>query len=442
MKSIICSIALPAYLLGKDPRINIVCVSYNDDLTSKFANDCRNIMQSDWYKEVFPRTRIKPSRRAVNDFETTAGGGRMATSIGGTLTGRGADWIIIDDPMRASDAESELQREKVNDWYGSTLYSRLNNKTTGKILLLMQRLHQNDLTGYLLDSKVGFVNICLPVIAQEKETWVINNRIMGTTRTFVREIGSLLHSNRENMDVIAELRKSMGEIAFAGQYQQCPSPREGAIIKKEWMHYYNELPKEFDMCFLSWDTAVKTGSKNAYSACVVFGVFDNKIYVLDCFRARLEFPDLIKNIQELHLRTPNRFGIALPGGYYCGDDDEDEDGRYYLDLRSVLTLIEDQSSGSQAIQQICNSDPAIKIEAIRPTTDKTTRLASISSFIENGTVLFPNVAGHWWTDFSDELLRFPNSTFKDQCDAFSQGVEYIAKKIRLQVNIRKDVYIL
>ncbi|MDR1338019.1 MAG: terminase, partial [Rickettsiales bacterium] len=106
MKSIICSVALPAWLLGHHPKTNIICVSYNDGLAEKFANDCRNIMLSEWYRELFPMTRLHPSRRALNDFETTHGGGRMSTSIGGTLTGRGADWIIIDDPLKPADAMS------------------------------------------------------------------------------------------------------------------------------------------------------------------------------------------------------------------------------------------------------------------------------------------------------------------------------------------------
>jgi hypothetical protein len=121
MKSIICSVALPAFLLGHDPKTNIICVSYSDDLSSKFANDCRNIIQSDWYRDLFPMTRLHKSRQAISDFETTHGGGRMSTSIGGTLTGRGADWIIIDDALKPGDAMSDTQRDKVNEWYGLTL---------------------------------------------------------------------------------------------------------------------------------------------------------------------------------------------------------------------------------------------------------------------------------------------------------------------------------
>ena len=144
LKSIICSMALPAFLLGHNSKTSIICVSYSDELSGKLANDCRNIMQSDWYQEIFPRTKLQPSRRSINDFTTTLGGGRYATSVGGAMTGRGAEWIIIDDPLKPNEVTSDIQREKVNEWFGTTVYSRLNDKATGRILVIMQRLHQND----------------------------------------------------------------------------------------------------------------------------------------------------------------------------------------------------------------------------------------------------------------------------------------------------------
>lgn len=402
MKSIICSVALPAYLLGLDPKTNIICVSYSDDLASKFANDCRKVIQTAWYNELFPETKLSNYRKAINDFETSVGGGRMATSIGGTLTGRGADWIIIDDPLKPSEAMSDSQREKVNDWYGSTLYSRLNDKVRGKILLIMQRLHQNDLTGYLLESKADFQHIKLPVIAEHDEEWILNNHISGKQRVVFRAKGELLHPQRENMDVISDLRKNLGEYGFAGQYQQRPTPLEGGLIKNSWLHFYNHLPDKLTHIVLSWDTAAKTGEHNAYSACVVLGVDANKqIYMLDCFRDRLEFPRLVQKMSQMHEQMRQKYAGA-----------------------KIETLIEDASSGTQAIQQLRMSNPKFKIVPIRAVQDKISRLVGVSSYIENETCLFPAVTGYWWQDFKNELLLFPNSTFKDQCDALSQGIEY------------------
>lgn len=196
MKSIICSVALPAFLLGHNPATSVMCVSYNDNLAEKFASDCRRVMIEQWYQEMFPNTRIATSRRSISDFETTRGGGRISTSIGGTLTGRGADWIIIDDPLKPSDAMSDVQREKVNEWYGTTLCSRLNDKPSGKIILIMQRLHQHDLTGFLLESNSDFRHIRLPVIADADETWQYTDRIHNRTHTVKRVTGELLHPGR------------------------------------------------------------------------------------------------------------------------------------------------------------------------------------------------------------------------------------------------------
>lgn len=408
LKSIICSVALPAFLLGHNPTANIICVSYSDDLATKFANDCRNIMTSEWYHDLFPLTRISHSQKSVTDFRTTHGGGRLATSIGGMLTGRGADWIIIDDPLKPMDAMSDLQRDKVNDWFGSTLYSRLNDKAMGKILLIMQRLHQSDLTGYLLESNSRFKHIKLPIMAESDEKWEIANRISGGLRVVNRNNGELLHGAREDMDVIADLRTSLGEFAFAGQYQQRPSPIEGGLIKKGWISYWNELPEKFGRIVLSWDTAAKTGLKNAYSACVILGIdHKNNVYILDVYRERLEFPELVKKIEQMHMEQYDKYN---------------EPGRYNT---HVSTLIEEASSGIQAIQQL---KPIVRrgdgIIAIKPSTDKISRLTGISSLIENGRVLFPAKAGPWWPDFEKELLTFPASTFKDQCDALSQAIEY------------------
>ena len=169
MKSIICSVALPAFVLGHNPRSHIICVSYSDDLATKFANDTRTVMTSDWYKSIFPQTRISKQQFAKDDFETTVHGGRFATSVGGVLTGRGAEWIIIDDPIKPIDANSEIIRNRVNDWYHSTLFSRLNNKNSGRILLIMQRLHQDDLTGHLLENSDDFQLLRLPIIADTDE---------------------------------------------------------------------------------------------------------------------------------------------------------------------------------------------------------------------------------------------------------------------------------
>ena len=148
LKSLCASVAFPAWCLGHDPAAQIICASYGQDLADKFARDCRRIMASTWYLQLFS-TRLG-DRHPVHDFATTAQGTRMATSVGGVLTGRGADMIIIDDALKPDEALSESRRNAVNEWYDNTLLSRLNDKARGCIIIIMQRLHQDDLVGHVL----------------------------------------------------------------------------------------------------------------------------------------------------------------------------------------------------------------------------------------------------------------------------------------------------
>ena len=147
LKSILISVAWSAWLLGQRPGERIVCVSYGDDLVRRHAIDTRKVMQSKWYCELFPDTVL--TKATETEIETTAGGRRIGTSVGGSLTGLGGNWILIDDPMKAEDAFSAAERERVKRWYRSTLVSRADNKLTGRIILAMQRLHEDDLAGHL-----------------------------------------------------------------------------------------------------------------------------------------------------------------------------------------------------------------------------------------------------------------------------------------------------
>jgi hypothetical protein len=149
LKSHVASISFPAWCLGHDPSAQLLCVSYAQDLADKLSRDCRHIVTADWYQKLFP-TRLSPRHQAVPEFETTAQGCRIATSVGGVLTGRGADIIIIDDPLKPEEALSQAQRQAANEWYDHTLYSRLNDKLSGAIVLIMHRLHEDDLAGHVL----------------------------------------------------------------------------------------------------------------------------------------------------------------------------------------------------------------------------------------------------------------------------------------------------
>ncbi|MEP1230770.1 MAG: hypothetical protein ABJG88_08850, partial [Litorimonas sp.] len=151
LKSIITSVAWPAWRLGHDPSHSFLCISYSQDLATELSEKSRRIFQSDWYKELFPKTKL--IKLTQTDAQTDKGGRRFSTSIGGTLTGRGADTIIIDDPLKADEAASDVARKAVIDWYAGTLQSRLNDQSKGSIVVVMQRLHEEDLAGYILHKR-------------------------------------------------------------------------------------------------------------------------------------------------------------------------------------------------------------------------------------------------------------------------------------------------
>ena len=220
LKSICASVAFPAWVLGRDPSKRIICASYGQELAFKLARDNMAVMSADWFLRAFA-TRLAAQRTAAGDFETTQRGGRMATSVGGVLTGRGGDIVIIDDPVKPDEALSDAQRQAANDWFDNTLYTRLNDKRTGAIVIIMQRLHLDDLVGHVLE-KEDWEVINLPAIAQEDEVWDYAT-FLGPTQ-YVRQAGELLHPAREPQHVLDALRTTLGEYTFSAQYLQSPVP--------------------------------------------------------------------------------------------------------------------------------------------------------------------------------------------------------------------------
>lgn len=410
MKSIICSVALPAFLLGHNPHERILCVSYSDELSSKMAFDCRRVMESSWYRDVFPRTRISSTRRGVCDFETTAGGGRFSTSVGGVITGRGGNWLIIDDPIKPTDAFSETIREKTNEWFGSTLLSRLDDKKNGKIILIMQRVYPHDLTGYLLEVDPSFNQVSLPLIAQENEEWRITES--PGNRVFRRQRGELLHPEREGAKEVSAIKNTVGSFVFASQYQQAPEEVGTGIIKPEWLKTYNLEKLRNEVRFghrkvslvQSWDTASKIGEENDYSVCITYARdIEKNIFILDVYRARLEFPALVREAKRLAVECTKKYA--------------------YLNSFRPDILVEEMNSGIGLAQELKLAGCG-HVKPIHPERDKQTRLKSVSHLLENGSCLFPDDKPLWWAAFERELLLFPNAKHDDQCDALSQLLVY------------------
>lgn len=290
LKSLSASVAFPAWLMGRDPTLRIVAASYGEGLSEKLALDCQKVILSRWYQEAFPLTRIARGRSARSDFETTRGGGRFSTSVGGTLTGRGGDIILLDDPHKPEDANSEVKRKSVLDWYGSTLLSRLNDPKSDPIVLIQQRVHEGDLAGMLLEQG-GWEHLDLPAIAEDP--MVVD---LGKRGLISREEGHLLHPARLPLALLEQRRIEQGSYVFAAQYQQRPAPLGGGIVKWDWFYYYGVVPARItgDRIIQSWDTASKAAEANDYSVCTSWLVRSDTAWLLDVYRAKLEFPELRK----------------------------------------------------------------------------------------------------------------------------------------------------
>jgi predicted phage terminase large subunit-like protein len=405
LKSLAASIALPAWLLGHEPDKGIINVTYGQDLSDKFARDCRAIMMTAWYCSLFS-TRLSSPRSPLQELATTRNGFRLATSVGGVLTGRGADLIVIDDPLKPSDAMSESRRVAANEWFDGTLYSRLNDKTKGAIVIIMQRLHEDDLVGHVLKQD-GWEVVTFPSIAGIDEEHVVDTPF--GRKKFIRRTGEALHPARESLETLARIRATIGEYNFAGQYQQTPSPGGGGMVKEAWFRRYrpDQRPETFDQIIQSWDTANKPTELADYSVCTTWGLKGPNFYLLNVLRKKLDFPNLKRAVQEQN------------------------------DLfKPTAILIEDKASGTQLIQDLLEAGLS-RIARCKPEGDKIMRLHAQTATIENGFVHLPEGA-HWLADYLDELLLFPAGRYDDQVDSTAQALAW--SKIRSPAQGWLDFY--
>jgi predicted phage terminase large subunit-like protein len=397
LKSICASVAFPSWLLGHDPTMRIICASYSENLAGKHALDCRAVMESDWYRRAFPGTRISREKKAELNFVTTHHGYRYSTSVGGTLTGRGGNFMIIDDPIKPEDAMSDIRRSSVNEWFDRTLYSRLDDKRRDVIILIMQRLHIDDLTGHVL-GKEPWAHLNLPSIAETEQRIPIARSRFHTWRP-----GEFLHEARESKPDLDRIKATIGSFNFSAQYQQRPIPLEGEIVKWEWFRFYDELPprESGDTIVQSWDTASKAEDLSDYSVCTTWLVKGNDYYLVHLVREKLNYPSLKRRVIEQARR---------------------------FNANSIV--IEDKGSGISLIQDLHGGNENVPYPiSFTPETDKVTRMSAQSAKIEAGHVFLPRRA-EWLDDFRAELLQFPYGRYDDQVDSMSQFLNWIDRRHR------------
>lgn len=380
-----------AWALGQCPDAEFIHTSYSGRLASNNTYRVRELVQSPWYREIFPELRLAPDSQAKDDWRTTSGGVVYATGAGGTITGYGAGKkretpqfggaIIIDDPHKADEATSDTMRTNVIDWFKNTLESRVNSPET-PIIVIMQRLHEDDLSGWLLGGGNGetWEHLCIPAIDdQDQPLWPATH----------------------DLEALRRMEKSK-PYEFAGQYMQRPAPLGGGIFKSAWWRYYNPaaLPK-VRRIVQSWDTAFKTKTANDYSVCTTWAECeDGNIYALGRWKDKVEYPEL------------KRAALSLAAQF-----------------KPNAILVEDKASGQSLIQELRRDTRAsLSIVAIKVDTDKVARSFAVTPVIESGRVFLPEGAD-WTADYIQTLGTFPNASHDDDVDSTTQALGYLTREV-------------
>lgn len=373
-KSELISKWLPVWFLDNNPDKRVILTSYEADFAASWGRKVRDILESNAEKL---RVKLSASSTAANRFDTTLEGGMICAGAGGPITGRGGHLIIIDDPIKNwEDASSLVKRKKLIDWFQSDLYTRL--EPNGSIILLMQRWHQDDLSGWIQrDHSDKWRVIRLPAIAEDDDE-------MG------RAVGEALCQERYPIEALERLKKGVGPYFWVSKYQQRPSIPEGDIIKKAWLRYYTELPAGIHSRIMCVDLAQKDKEDSDFCVLSVWGQLDANIYLIDLIRGRWDFPAEVAQMLSFqgHHKVPTIY-------------------------------VEDKANGPALISTLRN-----KIRGIipfDPEGSKESRLLSCSASFASGNVWLPQNAP-WLNEYIEEICGFPKAPNDDQVDVTTMAI--------------------
>jgi len=348
MKSLCVSVMWPVWTWIQNPELRWIFASYSQSLATKHSIDRRQLIQSQWFQNRWSKLfKLTEDQNQKTEFMNNRRGHMISTSVGGTATGKGGDIIVVDDPHNPLEASSDLLRKKAIDFFDQTLTTRLDNKKNGSIVVVMQRLHEEDLTGHLLEQG-DWTHLCIPSIAESKT--IYSFPVSKKEKIYVDN--EALFPNRENIADLEKQKRALGSIAFAAQYQQRPTPAEGALIKKSWLRFYSDIPQKFDEVIQSWDLSFKDSENSDYVVGQVWGRIGANKYLLDQVRERLSFPDTIRVFKNMTAKWP----------------------------KAYRKLIEDKANGPAIISALKNEISGII--AVNPTESKRARLSAITPQIE------------------------------------------------------------
>ena len=413
-KSELVSRRLPAFLFGIDPDTQIIACSYSAGLASRMNRDVQRIIDSEKYKNVFPRTTLSAKNirsvatgswlRNSDIFEIVGHKGTYVSSgIGGAITGMGAKYALIDDPIKnMAEAKSQTYRDTVWEWYSSTLYTRL--EKGGKVLLTLTRWNEDDLAGRLLkqmkndpDADQWKVAI-LPAIKEPLPEDLEELNIAHDPR----KEGEALWPNKYPIEVLRTIRATSATV-WQALYQQTPSPQDGNIVSREWWKYFTARPEELDWVLISWDFAFKGQDDSDYVVGTVWGRHKGRKYLLDMVRDKMSFTETLVSMKALNTKWINKVG------------------------RISENLVEEKANGA-AIINVLQKDIAGLIP-INPKESKEARAISVSPQIESGSVFIPDPDSEpWVSDFIEEWAKFPKGKNDDIVDSTSQALTRLGQQ--------------
>lgn len=391
-KSEIVSKKFPAWYLGNYPDKEVITSSYSADLAYDFSRIARNTLRDN--VGLFGVEIAKDSAAVGRWGLEKHRGGLAAAGVGGPITGRGAHVALIDDPFKNwEEAASKTIRDKVWEWYRSTLRTRL--APGGAIVLVMTRWHEDDLAGRLLEEAQAdgeqWEVISLPAQAEDHD-------ILG------RQPGEWLWPERFPPHEYEKTKKAVGSKLWAALFQQRPSPEEGGLLKRGWWKFCRQAPAKFDEVIQSWDCTFKDASTSDYVVGQVWGRVAADKYLLDQVRARMDLPATLTAIRTLTAKWP----------------------------QANAKLIEDKANGPAVIQMLQREIPGLI--AVNPEGGKVVRAAAVSPDIEAGNVYLPDPSiAPWVHDFIEECAAFPNGANDDQVDACTQALTRFGSVPRYEI---------
>ena len=384
-KSYLISVAFPAFVLGLDPTLEIICASYGQELAMPLARQCRQLMMSDRYREIFPDTRLRSKMPAAENLATTHGGYRYATTTGGAITGLGADVLIYDDPLKASDAGSQAARDAAWEWVENAP-SRF-TKGKGVIILPMQRLHADDPIGRIKDKGVWDLlelpaRFSLPTTVQ-----------IGPEKFVEFKPGDLLFPQRFNASGLNDLRDEIGERAFNAQYLQAPAPSGGKLFQLERFGRFdlasNRKIKQYEAIILSIDPGVSSAPSGDPTALTLWGIRGFEVYLLRAERGNWTHAEQIKRIEQFRSNC-------------------------------AVVLIERSHSGIMLCEALMEQNPEpANFLGFNPKLDKYVRAEAAAFAMEKGRIFLPQEAP-WLSEFEKEIVAFPDAKHDDYVDSMSQ----------------------